>query len=229
MPKIKRVPANEMTFAFSSRDVDEAYIAHLESTAGHVVSEVLHFSNKGDRSLTEIYNEVLRMAKNDIIVFCHDDLIFETQGWAENILRHFRRSPDYGILGIAGTDHLMDGRWWSIKNAMHGIVNHSEGGKTWTNAYSEPQGIKIKRMIVVDGLFFAVNRRRIKSKFDESFKGFHLYDVSFCVKNHLAGVKIGVITDVRVTHLSVGRTNAQWAENRAQFEREYGSVLPLKI
>lgn len=229
MTKMKRKEENRITIAFSSRSVDQAYIDHIESTCGNVAVDIHSFQNKGDRSLTEIYNEVLTISKNEIIVFCHDDLIFETQRWAEKFLQHFKRSPNYGILGVAGANQLVDGRWWSIKSAMHGIVNHTDGEKKWANIYSQPQGIQIKKMVALDGVLFAVNRKRLKCEFDEDFKGFHFYDIPFCVENYLNGVNIGVITDVRVTHLSGGRLNAQWEENRVLFEGKYKSKFPLKI
>ena len=44
-----------------------------------------------------------------------------------------------------------------------------------------------------------------------------LYDVDFCFSNYLSGTKIGVCTDIKITHLSIGKTNDEWEKNRVIF------------
>ena len=219
----------KISIVFSTRQIDENYLDHIRKTCLSSDSEILPYENNGKYSLTEIYNKGLVEAKNDIIIFCHDDLIFETRHWGKKIIDNFTKNPDYGIIGIAGTNQLVDGKWWSLKNSMHGIVNHSNGVRKWTSMFSQPQGDDIKQMVVLDGLFFAVDRTKIKHNFDNDFNGFHFYDLSFCLPNHLDGVKIGVVTNILVTHLSVGQTNQQWEINKKLFEHKYAGKLPVTI
>jgi hypothetical protein len=218
-----------MTIVFSTRVRNEQYVEHVKKSCACPNLELLVYENNGERSLTEIYNEALHLAKNDIIVFCHDDLFFDTSYWGKKLVKHFKRNPDYGIIGIAGTNHLIDGKWWSIRQAMHGIVNHSDGKRKWTSTFSQPQGNKIKQMVTLDGLFFAVDRKNLKHGFDKDFGGFHFYDLSFCIPNHLGGVKIGVVTDILVTHFSVGMTNQKWEENKKLLEKKYADKFPITI
>ena len=56
-----------------------------------------------------------------------------------------------------------------------------------------------------------------------------MYDVSFCFPNYLDGCNVGVMTDIRITHKSIGQTNQQWEENRKQFAEEYKSELPIEV
>lgn len=218
-----------ITVVYSTRKIDPDYFEHVKSTCALPNMEVLVYENNGDKSLTEIYNDALSVAKHDIIVFCHDDLIFETKYWGKKLFKHFKRNPEYGIIGLAGTNNLISGQWWAIRESMHGIVNHSDGIKKWISMFSKPQGNLIKEMIVLDGVLFAVDRTKIKHSFDESFKGFHFYDLSFCFPNHLDGVKVGVITDILITHMSVGHTNQYWEENKKLFEDKYKNNLPIKL
>jgi hypothetical protein len=53
--------------------------------------------------------------------------------------------------------------------------------------------------------------------------------LSFCLPNFLDNVGVGVIYDVRVTHLSVGMTNEKWEENRKKFVEKYSNELPIDI
>ena len=216
-----------ITIGFSTRNNNQTYIDYLIKTSGLKNVEVIQKINNGEKSLSQTYNEILNESNNDIVVLCHDDIEFDTKDWGKRILKHFEKS-DFGILGVAGTTEVPDsGMWWQDKRKMIGIVNHKHDGKKWESKYSRSWGDEINEGCFVDGLFIALNKKRIKENFDESVKGFHFYDVYFSVKNFLKGVKIGVIFNVRLTHLSIGQTNDSWEDNRKQFETEYKENLPI--
>ena len=213
-----------ISVVFSTRKDNQNHIKHVEETSGiYKDLEVIQYINDGEYSLTQLYNKALKETTNDIVVFCHDDIIFETKNWGKKIVNHFKRNPDYGIVGKAGTKYMpKSGRWWD--NGMTeviGQVYHQSEGKKWLSKYSEYFGNKIEDTIIVDGLFFVVNKNNIKQTFDEDIKGFHFYEVDFCFNNFLNGVKVGVISDISITHLSIGQTNDQWENNRVQFVDKY--------
>jgi len=219
----------KISIVFSTRDIDSEFIDHLKKTCRHKGVEVLPYLNNGQYSLTELYNKGLKEASSDTIVFCHDDIIFETKNWGDKVLKHFEKNPDYSILGVAGTDHMISGMWWEIRKAMYGTVKHTDGNKTWENKYSKSYGNQLKEMLVLDGLFLAVDRKILANGFDESFKGFHFYDISFCFENHINGNKLGLISNIKLIHKSVGGTNEQWLENKKLFESKYSKDLPKNI
>ena len=222
-----------LTVVFSTRKKDESYIKHIKETCGVRNVEILSYENPNGESLTKIYNKALKDSKNDIILFCHDDIIFNTKKWGKRLLQHFNES-EFGVLGLAGTRKLPEtGRWWDDINQplsnMVGIVNHSNQGKTWESKYSRPFVKNIIPVVMLDGLFFAINRKKIVKNFDESVSGFHFYDVDFTFSNHLENVKIGVITNIRITHKSVGETNEEWEKNRELFVEKYKDNLPCEV
>jgi GT2 family glycosyltransferase len=203
---------------------------HLLDTIGINDVEVLEYQNNNQYSLTEIYNKGLNESSNDIVIFCHNDIIFEKKYWGKRILEHFEKKSDYGILGVAGTTYFPStGTWWDIQSEMIGQVYHQHQGRKWLSQYNKPFGNKIMDTIIVDGLFFAVNKKNIKSKFDEDFKGFHFYDISFCFENYLSGVKVGTISNIPITHLSIGMTNKEWENNKTLFLEKYKKNLPIKL
>jgi hypothetical protein len=113
---------------------------------------------------------------------------------------------------------------------MFGVVGHIHEGKRHVNHYSK--GVfndVLKDVVIVDGLFFIVRKSLLKKEFNEEFKGFHFYDISFCVENQLEGVKIGLTTKFGVTHKSVGITNKLWEKNKLLFEALFEKRLPLTI
>ena len=214
---------------YSTKNSKPKFKEHLKKTIGLKDFEIIEYINNGEYSLTQIYNKGLKESKNDIVVLCHDDIIFNKSNWGKKIVSHFHKS-DFGILGIAGTTHLGEsGRWWDDVNKMMGIVKHSNQGKTWESRYCRNFGDKILESIIVDGLFMCLNKNRIKENFNEEIKGFHFYDIDFSFNNHLSGVKVGVIFDVKVTHLSMGITNKEWEHNRKQFQTIYKENLPHHI
>ena len=218
-----------ITVGYSTKESKPQFIEYLKKSSGYKKLEVIEKINNGEKSLSEVYNEIIRESKTDIILLCHDDIYFDTSSWYFKLIKHFE-NDEYGIIGLAGTPVLpASGQWWQNPNKMMGIVNHESGGKKWTSKYSDEFGNKIKEVAIVDGVFIAIKKSKLKSYFVEDFKGFHFYDLPFCVENFTKGVKIGVITNLRITHKSIGMTNGQWEENRKLFVEKYKDILPLKV
>ena len=219
-----------LSVIFSTKKINEDFITLIKSTCGVHNVEILPYENPGTHSLNEVYNMGLEKSTNDIVVFCHDDIKFETKNWGRKILKHCKKNPSFGIVGVAGTRYMSStGRWWDDFSKMHGAVYHEHEGKKWLTRYSKDTGIKLSEVALVDGLFFGVSKNRIVNSFDESVTGFHFYDVEFCFSNYLLDVKIGVCTDIRITHLSIGVTNDEWEKNRSLFAEKHKDVLPVKI
>jgi len=219
-----------VSVVISTRKIDSTYYDHVKRMFSHPNTEILMYENDGEMSLTQVYNKGLKESVNDIVVFMHDDLILETSNMTPKIVKLFEKHPEYGIIGIAGTDNLLSGMWWQSRENMFGVVGHLHEGKRHVNHYSK--GVfndVLKDVVIVDGLFFIVRKSLLKKEFNEEFKGFHFYDIPFCVENHLEGVKIGLTTKFGVTHKSIGITNKQWEKNKLLFEALFEKQLPLTI
>jgi len=220
-----------ITVVCSSQYPLDDFKKHIVKTSGlEGKIEFLGYENKGEFSLTEIYNRGLNESKNDIVVFCHHDITIETKQWGEKLLKLFNKNPNYGILGVAGTKSLpSSGKWWENRKKMYGRVAHTHEGKTWLSSYSEDLNKEIEEVVVVDGVFFAVDKTKMVKPFNETVKGFHYYDITFCFENYLSNVKIGVSTIIRVNHKSIGITNDEWGKNRVEFAEKFKEELPVNI
>ena len=218
-----------ITVGYSTRESKPEFIEYLKKSSGFKKLEVIEKVNNGEKSLSQVYNEILSEAKTDIVVLCHDDIYFDTSSWYHKLLKHFDKS-DFGIIGMAGTTEMpSSGMWWENRKKMIGIVNHESEGKKWVSKYSDDLNNRIKETVIVDGLFIAISKKRIKHNFVEDFKGFHFYDIPFCFENHIDGVKVGVITNIRITHKSIGQTNQQWEDSKLLFAEKYKENLPCKV
>lgn len=221
-----------ITIVCSSQHPLDMFKQHVIKMSGMGKNKIefLGYENKGEFSLTEIYNRGLNAAKNDIVVFLHDDLVIETHNFGNKLLKLFNNNPEYGVIGVAGTKNMpTSGQWWENKRKMYGRVAHTHEGKTWLSKYSEDLGQHLEDVIIVDGVFFAVDKRKLKTGFNETVEGFHFYDITFCFENYLKDVKIGVTTVIRINHNSIGMTNEKWEENRVKFINEFKDNLPVNI
>jgi glycosyltransferase involved in cell wall biosynthesis len=219
-----------ITIGYSTRKTNPEFQEYLKKSCGHPKVEIIEKVNNGEKNLSQVYNEIIKESKHDIVVLCHDDIYFDTSNWCPKLIKNFEKNPEYSILGMAGTTNMpKSGMWWEDRTKMYGIVNHENDGKKWESRYSDSLQNEIKEVVVVDGVFIAINKNNLKSFFDESVSGFHMYDINFCFKNFISGVKIGVITNIRITHKSIGMTNESWDENRKIFSEKYSEFLPSKI
>jgi len=210
-----------------SDDENNRFIEHISKTIG-VNHSVFCYKNFNQYSLSEIYNRAIKehYKPNSIMVFCHNDIVIKTNNWGRLLLTKFNNS-DFSIIGVAGTTYLHDnGVWWHDRSKMFGVVEHTDGYNVWVNEYASPKVGYTKPVIVIDGLFMAVDCTNIMHLFDENFKGFHFYDLGFCFPNYLDGVNIGVTNDIRILHKSIGITNQEWEENRQLFIKKYDCDLP---
>jgi GT2 family glycosyltransferase len=120
------------------------------------------------------------------------------------------------------------GRWWEDRSKMIGIVEHTDGFREWVSEYA-PAFKGVREVVLIDGLFMAADVTQLEHNFDEEFKGFHFYDLSWVIPNYLDGANVGVVTDIRILHKSIGVTNQQWELNRQQFVKKWGDELPIVI
>jgi hypothetical protein len=222
---------NNIIVVFSSHLSEEEnlkFVKHIDDTIG-VKHKTVYYPNFNQFSLSQIYNQAIR-EHNDpdsIMVFCHNDITFKTRTWGRLLLSKFNHSP-FSIIGVAGTTHLTEsGQWWEDRPKMYGVVEHTDGISSWVSEFATPIKGYTKPVVIIDGVFMAVDCNNIEHQFDEEFKGFHLYDLAFCLPNYLDGCEIGVTTDIRILHQSIGITNQQWDDNRKQFAEKYKDELPI--
>lgn len=205
------------------------FIEMLRNTCG-CEHEIYFITNKEGIGLTQVYSDMMNKIKDDVIVFIHDDILFLKDGWGAEILRLFNENEEYGIIGVAGTKEFNErAMWWTNKNSF-GQVMHEKDGKRFLTQYSPLLKKDLEEVCVIDGLFMAVAKNRLGSDFNKSIEGFHFYDISFCLDNYLSGwCKIGVTTNIRILHKSVGELSQGWYDNREIINLKYKKHYPIKV
>jgi hypothetical protein len=183
-------------------------------------------------SLSKIYADMLvnKEIDSDIIIFIHDDIEFLKKGWGAEVLRLFNEHEDYGIIGVAGSAQFDErGAWWNY-DKKYGQVLHRAEGKSWLTAFSPLLTKDLEDVVVIDGLFMAVHKKRISENFSRELEGFDMYDIWFCLSNYFAKkCKIGVTTNIRLAHNSVGKLKDTWYKNREIINNKFGNKFPLEL
>lgn len=212
-----------LSIVYSTRKSNPEFIELLKRTSEFdlEIKEVLN--PNGELGLTKIYNDFIDEAKHDIIVCLHDDIILK-KGWSKHVVDGLN---DFDILGVAGSTLIPEsGVWWEQKQRLCGRVWHVQNDNKYescfSNVFEAPQEV-----VVVDGVFIAFKKSKLKARFDERHDKFHFYDVSFCAANHLNGARIGCLTNMYILHKSIGAVSQQWHDEKKKFCQNY--QLPLKI
>lgn len=185
--------------------------------------ELIHVPDA--RSMCEGFNRGARRATADTLVFCHDDIRILTPDFAWKIGERLRT---HEVVGVAGSTRLTDARWgtagfpYTSGQVVHRLAERP--GVTYSAfGYDSPVG---ENMQSLDGLLIAMNRDVwAKHLFDEGYPGFHLYDVDFVFRCHLAGARIAVCNDILVEHHSLGAFDAAWKQAAEMFMARFGARL----
>jgi hypothetical protein len=113
------------------------------------------------------------------------------------------------------------------RNEMLGEVSHKKDDTVWTTVFGPTKG----RVLIIDGLFIAVNVEEIlksNARFDEKFH-FHHYDMAFCLSCNKNKVKVGVLP-INVIHHGLGDSmmSEEWEKSNILFKEIYIFLFTIK-
>jgi glycosyltransferase involved in cell wall biosynthesis len=178
------------------------------------------------RSLAEAYNRGIDRARGDTLVFTHDDVEVLSPDFATRLDAHLAA---FDVVGIAGTQRLCGGGWYFAGHPhdyMLVVSPHPETGKP-TLVIEGGGALVVPGIQALDGVFLATRATTARAlRFDEAaFDHFHLYDLDFTFRAHLAGARLAVCRDLVLLHASRGSYDARWDDYRERFERKFAGQL----
>jgi GT2 family glycosyltransferase len=174
------------------------------------------------RSLCEGYNRGAARAKGETIVFCHDDIEILSPDFHPRLQRAMSH---FDIAGVAGANRVIGGMWsFPGPPFLFGQIAHfrQQTGSLEVSIFCNGRRL-FGGMHALDGLFMAVRRDVLqKVRFDEqTFDGFHHYDMDFTFAAHLAGLRLGVSCEIQLIHDSPGTPDQVWMKYAQLFNRKY--------
>ena len=196
------------------------------------VDKVKYYTNN-DQPLSKIYNEFLDSDHGyDYIIFCHDDVSIEDSNLYEKIDKAIGYDSEYAICGVAGnaTCKIQGKNLWHTMNkrgSMSGAVAHYTGNDD-TECFMTNFGPTPKRVLLLDGLFLAVNVKKIDEvglRFDEECPSkWNFYDLDFSLQANKLGLKM-TTWPIWIVHRSHGLSdldNEDWNKGNEYFKKKWG-------
>lgn len=199
--------------------------------------EIVHIDNHDNKyNIFQAYNVGVERAKGDILCFIHEDIIFRTANWGQNIIEHFKEN-NIGALGVAGGEYIptdLDWRFLGIgivslyqgyytceQTPQYGIIRYPEGG---TNTK------ELTQVAVLDGVFICIAKKTFDYIHwdDQNFHGFHLYDSDICMQINKIGLNVYVCYDVLFEHKSNGFFTIEFENSLKDFFKKWKKDLPLQ-
>lgn len=141
------------------------------------VIPIINFDNR--YSAAKALNAGIVQARGDIVVLCHQDVIFY-QGWIDMLFDRIReielQNKKWGVLGTAGI---------TLKDDTYGVVHNIKGSIEWQSTkrvrFGEVQTVDEHCMIIKKS-----NGLRFDS---DTFNGWHMYGPDLCLLAASRGMK----------------------------------------
>jgi len=209
MKTLIAVATQATTVEFKTSRLFKSLELHENNT---VTTFTLQPTYKNINGLCAVYNNYLtpkNLKKYDCILFVHDDVFIDSINFLKEIRNSFKRGFD--VVGVAGGSKLQIEKpcLWHIMckpTTISGIVSHYDNNTDYRPTIF---GNTPREVILLDGVFLAIRTKSIakeKIKFDTNIKGFHHYDLKFCLDCHLAGLRL-TTAPIHIIHESPGLLN----------------------
>jgi len=206
MKTLIAVATQATSASFRTSRLFKSLTHHEENT---ITTFDLQPTYKNTSGLCAVYNNYLtpeNFKKYDCILFVHDDVFIDSMNFLVEIRNSFKRGFD--VVGLAGGSKLQIKKpcLWHImckRETLSGIVSHYQNNTDYSPTIF---GVTPKEVVLLDGVFLAIRTKSIakkKIKFDNNLKGFHHYDLKFCLDCHLAGLRL-TTAPIHVIHESPG-------------------------
>lgn len=210
-----------------SNDLSE----NIKDTVGCDYELIVIDNSENKYSIFEAYNLGIEKSKGEHLCFTHDDILFHTKDWGLIVENLFKEKKELGLLGIAGAKSKtkIPSAWWDCPEAdkVLYLKQHLRNGNIddWKKGFTNKN---IENVVAIDGVFM-IARRDNRFRFQESFKGFHGYDLNISLEYIKMGYEIVVSDFIFVEHFSLGKLDKNWFTNTLQLHKLYSNILPLKV
>ncbi len=219
-PRVRVLSPNETcSVSVIICSIDPVRFARVTAMYERLLAEVPHeiIGIHDAHSLCEGYNRGLRRARNDVVVFSHDDIEIVSADFAARLLQSL---ASHDVIGVAGTRKLM-GTAWHFAGHPHlrgQVGTPAEGGGYLVSVYgvTQPESSGLQAL---DGLFLAA-RRDIAQRigFDEAtFDGWHFYDIDFSFRAWIEGLDCATCNHLLIRHHLGGQYDEKWHKYSLRF------------
>ena len=205
---------------------------NIAATIG-VVWELIVIENTiAPKSITEVYNLGASRAQYDILLFVHEDVLFQTKNWGEKLIDCFRLDSSLGLIGVAGSKYksITPSGWFTgFREFDCCNIIHSNNANGQVKIYYNPSPQSTTQQVkVLDGVFLCATRKVwTEIRFDDILlRDFHLYDLDFSFRA-AEKYKVIVTFDIEILHIAKGgHYGNKWLESTLIWHKKVQEKLP---
>lgn len=197
-------------------DIQPNIKENIRNTIG-VEYELVVIDNSQNRySIFSAYNEGVKRAKYPYLCFMHDDVLcFHTQNWGLTIIKHFE-DDTVGLVSFAGTHFLpsIPVYWYTLPFiSEHNLTNDNGNVIECIKINFFKDKREVVDVVACDGFCFFMRKEIFqKISFDENtYSGFHFYDMDICMQVLDIKQRIVVCNDILIEHF--------WSESAAKTKK----------
>lgn len=179
--------------------------------------------SRGNKSIFRAYNQIIDRALQDpemeALVLLHEDTELRDDAF-ESKVRAELADSEVAVLGVVGGRESPSSRWWEGERFGYAPDNHHPTGNDFGKGRHDVDQ--------VDGLLLVLSRWAVENlRFDERFRGFHVYDADMCMQARAAG-RIVRVVDIELFHHDKGSRGDEAAYHRmdSAYRRKWGLPLP---
>jgi len=204
---------------------------NIDRTIG-IDYELIHVDNSENKySIFSAYNFGISRSKYPYLCLMHEDVLFHSDNWGQNVVEHLK-DISTGIIGFAGGDLVtrVPASWATLISSSQNVIQTDPKDRNVTELLLEPKNyLRAKRSsITLDGIFLGMRKELTnKIRFDENLKGFHGYDYDISLQSTIAGYINYVVYDIKLEHFSTGKTDILYFRNLISIYKKWESYLPI--
>lgn len=202
---------------------------NIKATIG-VEFEIIKIDNRENKySICQAYNKGAEKAKYNFICFVHEDVMFVSQNWGITFTQHFSVNNSLGVVGLGGSYYKgpFASGWGALEKKLDFVnIQMQALDGNFEIFYNNPGGGALTETVILDGvLLFTQKKVWQLVKFNEQIKGFHFYDIDFCLRLFLSGYKAAVENTVTVKHFSRGKFDDRWVVAALQYHKKNKKLI----
>lgn len=205
----------------------ENWKANVEETVGCNYEIILIDNSTNKYSIFSAYNEGEKQAKGNLLCFVHEDVMFISKDWGVVVENLFAEHKKMGLLGVVGGHVLPDTPcYYGDTQVLSGRIIDNNNKEHLMELYNSDA---ICDVVVVDGVWFCVRKDLFnRIHFDESFSGFHLYDMDICMQVLQSGYDVKITKQIILQHFFKGVNNPKMLmKNITVFYKKWQQYFPL--
>ena len=216
-------------------DIPTKLRQNISETIGCEHELVIIDNSTNKYSIFKAYNEGVKRSKGDILCFCHDDIMFRSNNWGNEVFTIFKDNS-IGQIGIAGSHFLPYAPfyWWSSPFISQFNIENDKGVIKQNDTRDYFNG-HLGDVVAVDGVCFFIPKALFNSiRFDDkAYNGFHAYDMDISMQVQSLGKRVCVTDLLTVEHFwsedsfKNQKYIAKLDDNLNLFYQKWKNMLPI--